>query len=174
MDFALYVNQNLAGLEGQAKLSDRNGQGNINSIHLRSKASDMYVGLEREGEVTLGYGWVVIPVNGGNLSAAHGSDGTLYATVVVYPALDAGFAGFTNCGDGSPGLADAMRRITGIDVNSHRGRPATHSPKTAGDEVMYECRISIFVKTPSAKRNGRTIRLREIGLPGKAGGGSGY
>jgi len=50
------------------------------------------------------------------LSAANGSGGTFYATIAIYPALDVGFAGFTNCGDGSSALDETIKQITGLDI----------------------------------------------------------
>jgi len=115
-DFALYVMENLAGLEGQGKLLDKNGYENIHSVHMTAKISEMYIGMEQEGNVTMGYGWGVFAVEGGNLSVADGSGGTFYARIAVYPALDVGFAGFTNCGDGSLALDEAIKKITGMDI----------------------------------------------------------
>ncbi len=115
-DYALYVRENLAGLEGRGKLLDLKGYSNIHAIHLTAKIKDMYQGMEQEGNLTLGYAWAVIPVEGGNLSAADGSGGTFYATIAVYPALDVGFAGFTNCGDGSQALSEAIKKMTCLDL----------------------------------------------------------
>jgi CubicO group peptidase (beta-lactamase class C family) len=117
VDYAQYVMENLAGLKGHGKLLDKKAYENIHSIHLTTKISDMYIGMEQDDDITMGYGWVVFPVEGGNLSAADGSGGTFYAKIAVYPALDVAFAGFTNCGDGSPALNEAIKKITGLDIN---------------------------------------------------------
>lgn len=66
----------------------------------------------------MGYGWVVIPEEGSLLSVADGSGGTFYARVIVFPALNAAFAGFTNCGDGFKSLDKTIERITGLNWNS--------------------------------------------------------
>jgi CubicO group peptidase (beta-lactamase class C family) len=117
IDFAQYVMENLAGLKGHGKLLDKKAYENIHSIHITAKISDMYIGVEQDGNITMGYGWAVFPVEGGNLSAADGSGGTFYATIAVYPALDIAFAGFTNCGDGSPALNEAIKKMTGLDIS---------------------------------------------------------
>lgn len=66
----------------------------------------------------MGYGWMVIPEGGKLLSAADGSGGTFYARVIVFPALNAAFVGFTNYGDGYKALDKAIERITGLKWNS--------------------------------------------------------
>jgi CubicO group peptidase (beta-lactamase class C family) len=115
-DYALYVLENLAGLEGQGRLLSQNSYANIHAIHLTAKISEMYMGMTQEGDLTLGYGWGVFPIPGGNLSVADGSGGTFLARLAVYPALDVAFAGFTNCGDGSAALDEAIKRLTGLDI----------------------------------------------------------
>jgi len=116
MDFALYVLENLAGLEGQGKLLGKDGYENIHSVHLTVEISEMYIGMSQKGDLNLGYGWGIVPTDSGNLSAAEGSGGTFYAIIYVYPALDAGFVGFTNAGDGSEALGEAVKRITGLEL----------------------------------------------------------
>jgi CubicO group peptidase (beta-lactamase class C family) len=117
IDYAQYVMENLAGLKGHGKLLDKKAYENIHTIHITAKIREMYIEIEQEGNITMGYGWAVFPVEGGNLSAADGSGGTFYATIAVYPALDVAFAGFTNCGDGSQALNEAIKKITGLDIS---------------------------------------------------------
>jgi CubicO group peptidase (beta-lactamase class C family) len=116
IDYAQYVKENLGGLKGKGKLLDKKSYQNIHAIHLTAKISDMYIGVEQDGNITLGYGWAVFPVGNNLFSAADGSGGTFYATIAVYPALDVAFAGFTNCGDGSAALNEAIKQITGLDI----------------------------------------------------------
>jgi CubicO group peptidase (beta-lactamase class C family) len=115
-DYALYVMDNLAGLKGQGRLLDKTGYTSIHTIHLTAKINDMYMGANQEGNLTLGYGWGVASVEGGYLSVADGSGGTFYARIAVYPALDIAFAGFTNYGDGSAALDEAIKKITGLAI----------------------------------------------------------
>ena len=67
--------------------------------------------------MTMGYGWGVFDPEGNLLSAAEGTEGTFFARLVIYPALDLAFAGFTNCGNGSAALDEAIGRITGFEWN---------------------------------------------------------
>lgn len=113
-DFALYALENLTGLKGQGKLLGKDGYANIHTIHLTTKISEMYIGVNQKGNLSLGYGWGIVPEAAGNLSMAEGSGGTFYAMIGVYPALDAGFVGFTNSGDGSEALREAIKKITGL------------------------------------------------------------
>jgi hypothetical protein len=59
-------------------------------------------------------GWV-IPEEGSLLSVADGSGGTFYARVIVFPPLNAAFAGFTNCGDGYKALDKVIKKIAGFN-----------------------------------------------------------
>jgi CubicO group peptidase (beta-lactamase class C family) len=115
-DYALYVRENLMGLLGAGKLLDRKGYGNIHCVQLTAKISDMYFGADQEGDMTLGYGWLVIPVGNGFFSIADGSGGTFYATMAVYPDMDIAFASFTNCGDGNKAIYEAAKLATGFDL----------------------------------------------------------
>lgn len=113
-DFALYARENLVGLGGQGKLLSKEGYERIHTIHLTTKAGEMYIGLNPEDTIYLGYCWEIIPTDSGNLSVSQGSGGTFYATIAVYPALDLGFVGFTNSGDGFMALGEASKRMTGL------------------------------------------------------------
>ena len=113
-DFASYVQENLAGLEGKGKLLDKTGYESIHSIHMRVKISEMYLDNKQKGELTMGYGWDVVTLGGDNISVASGSGGTFFATIAVYPGLDIGFVGFTNSGDGVQALEEAIKKTTGI------------------------------------------------------------
>jgi D-alanyl-D-alanine carboxypeptidase len=115
-DLAFYVQDNLAGLQGQGKLLDKNGYENIHSIHLTVPISEMYQGNKQKGDLNLGYAWAIISVGGDNVSAAEGTGGTFYAVIVVDPSLDAGFAGVTNSGDGLQALEVALKKMTGFDL----------------------------------------------------------
>ena len=113
-DFALYVQENLAGLEGKGKLLDKTGYENIHSIHMTVKISEMYLDNKQKGELTMGYGWEIVTLGGDNISVAQGSGGTFFATIAVYPGLDIGFVGFTNSGDGVQVLEEAIKKTTRI------------------------------------------------------------
>lgn len=78
------------------------------------KISEMYLDNKQKGELTMGYGWEVTTIGGNNVSIAQGSGGTFFATIAVYPALDIGFVGFTNSGDGAQALEEAIKKTTGI------------------------------------------------------------
>ncbi len=117
-DYALYVMENLAGLEGHGKLLNKKGYENIHNIHMTTKVGDMYLytppSAQADDTVNMSYGWGITTFRGNNLSAADGSGGTFYAIIMVYPALDVAFAGFTNCGDGSSALQEAIFLMTGL------------------------------------------------------------
>lgn len=114
-DYAIYVRENLKGLKGKGKLLNQKGYKNIHSIHITANIKDMYMGVNDEGTLTLGYGWLVLPVENSLLSTADGSGGTFYATIALMPDLDIGFAAFTNCGDGSKAISEAVKLTTGFD-----------------------------------------------------------
>ena len=118
-DLALYVQENLLGLQGTGKLMEKSNYENIHIIHHTAVIKEMYPGLFQEGELTLGYGWAVIP-DGDKafISMADGSGGTFYATLVVYPALNIAFAGFTNCGGGNLALSEAIEQMTGFKLGN--------------------------------------------------------
>lgn len=118
IDFALYAQENLIGLQGNGNLLSQEGYQTIHSVHLKTKLSDMYINSKEKGYITIGYGWMVIPEGGTLLSAADGSGGTFYARLIVFPALNAAFAGFTNCGDGFKALDKAIERMTGLNWDS--------------------------------------------------------
>lgn len=118
IDFALYAQENLSGLQGNGNLLSQEGYQTIHSVHLKTKLSEMYINSKEKGYLTMGYGWMVIPEGGKPLSAADGSGGTFYARLIVFPALNAAFAGFTNCGDGFKALDKAIERMTGLSWNS--------------------------------------------------------
>jgi CubicO group peptidase (beta-lactamase class C family) len=117
VDYAAYVHENLLGLQGKGKLLDQKGYETIHSVQESVKISDLYQGTNQKGDISLGYGWAIVPVEGGFLSVAEGSGGTFYATIAVYPALDVGFAAFTNCGNGNEAIGDAVKAATGFDWN---------------------------------------------------------
>lgn len=118
IDFALYAQENLIGLQGKGKLLSQEGYQTIHSIHLKTKLSEMYINTKEKGQITMGYGWMVIPEEGSLLSVADGSGGKFYAGLIVFPALNAAFAGFTNCGDGYKALGKIIEWITGLKWNS--------------------------------------------------------
>jgi CubicO group peptidase (beta-lactamase class C family) len=113
-DFALYVHENLAGLLGQGMLLNKKGYENIHSVHQTAKISEMYQGTEQSGDVSMGYGWGILMDEGRPVSVAEGSGGTFFALIAAYPALDLGFAGFTNSGDGILALQEAIKKMTGM------------------------------------------------------------
>lgn len=115
IDFSLYAQENLIGLQGRGKLLSLEGYQTIHSVQLTAKLSEMYVNTNKKTKVTMGYGWVVIPEEGSLLSVADGSGGTFYARVIVSPPLNAAFAGFTNCGDGYKALDKVIKKITGFN-----------------------------------------------------------
>ncbi|HSW57203.1 MAG TPA: serine hydrolase [Dehalococcoidales bacterium] len=134
-DFALYVQENLAGLQGHGRLLDKKGYDNIHTLHLSEKISDMYAYNPQmsgqKGTVNMGYGWAISTFQGSSLSTASGSGGTFYATIAVYPALDIGFAGFTSCGDGSAALEEAILQMTGLDDSPAQVTSATGTAKNS-------------------------------------------
>jgi CubicO group peptidase (beta-lactamase class C family) len=115
IDFSLYAQENLIGLQGRGKLLSLEGYQTIHSVQLTAKLCEMYVNNNKKTKVTMGYGWVVIPEEGSLLSVADGSGGTFYARVIVFPPLNAAFAGFTNCGDGYKALDKVIQKITGFN-----------------------------------------------------------
>lgn len=118
IDFSLYAQENLIGLQGRGKLLSLEGYQTIHSVQLTAKLSEMYVNINKKTKVTMGYGWVVIPEEGSLLSVADGSGGTFYARVIVFPALNAAFAGFTNCGDGYKALDKVIQKITSFNLKT--------------------------------------------------------
>jgi CubicO group peptidase (beta-lactamase class C family) len=117
-DFALYVRENLLGLEGKGKLLNTDNYRAIHSIQITTKIKDMYMGAKGNAKLTMGYGWAVIAEEGSLLSVADGSGGTFYARIIVFPALNTALAAFTNCGDGSHALDKVIERLTGFEWNS--------------------------------------------------------
>lgn len=117
-DFALYARENLLGLEGKGKLLNQEAYRRIHSIQLTTKVREMYVNTKGNAKITMGYGWVVIPVERSLLSAADGAGGTFYARIIVYPALNMALAAFTNCGDGTGALDEIVQRVSGLEWSS--------------------------------------------------------
>ena len=124
-DFALFARETLLGLQGKGMLLDEAGYRELHSVHATATIAEMYgPGLaallrgygSRLGsqEVSMGYGWGVVPLPEGMLSAADGSGGTFFARIVVFPALDAAFVGATTTGAGAPALDAAIETITGL------------------------------------------------------------
>jgi CubicO group peptidase (beta-lactamase class C family) len=114
-DFALYAKETLAGLKGTGILMKKPHYETIHRVHLNAGISDMYDSPGQEGEIPLGYGWIVIDDSTGTISTADGSAGTFYATIIVYPGLDLAFVGVTSCGDGKEALNKAIHEITGLE-----------------------------------------------------------
>lgn len=113
-DFARYAGEHLAGLQGEGRLLTQSSYERIHSIQGSERARVMYQGANSRRVITLGYGWAVVSIDDAMLSAADGSGGTFYARLVVLPALDIAFAGFTNSGDGEAALSEAIRELTGL------------------------------------------------------------
>jgi CubicO group peptidase (beta-lactamase class C family) len=120
LDYALYVKDNLMGLKGKGKILSQEGYQRIHSVQETSSMKDMYIGTNQDVESAFGYGWGLAPVENNYISIADGSGGTFYARMIVYPALNVGFCGFTNCGDGAVALDKIIERITGFEWNSNQ------------------------------------------------------
>lgn len=114
-DFALYAKETLAGLQGTGILMEKAHYETIHCVRLIAGISDMYDSPGQEGEIPLGYGWIVIDDSNGAISTADGSAGTFYATIIVYPGLDLAFVGVTSCGDGKAALNKAIHEMTGFE-----------------------------------------------------------
>jgi CubicO group peptidase (beta-lactamase class C family) len=118
MDFALYAQENLAGLQGKGVLLAKAEYQALHSIHETTSLSDMYVSATGDQQLTLGLGWMVIQERGSLISAADGSGGTFFARIIVFPALNVAFVGFTNCGNGSPALDNLIKKLSGFEWGS--------------------------------------------------------
>ena len=118
-DFALYARENLLGLQGKGKLLSRNYYEIIHAIHAEAKLNEMYVGLDTDETITLGYGWAVLNVDNNLLSMFDGSGGTFYARAIIYPALNISFVGFTNTGKGNKPLESVLKQIVGLDIETN-------------------------------------------------------
>lgn len=113
-DLALYAQEILRGLQGQGALLDLQAYDQMHTVHAEERVSRFYQGARGRQAVTLGYGWGVSEIDHERISVADGSAGTFYARVVVLPALDVAFVGFTNAGSGEPALSEAYRASTGL------------------------------------------------------------
>jgi CubicO group peptidase (beta-lactamase class C family) len=128
-DFARFARETLLGLQGRGILLDEASYRAMHSVHATVTVGEMYgpglaamsrgygsaLGSEK---ISIGYGWGVIPLPEGTLSAADGSGGTFFARIVVFPALDAAFVGATSTGAGAQALDAAIERITGLQWRS--------------------------------------------------------
>ncbi len=128
-DFARYARETLLGLQGRGILLDQAGYREVHSVHATVRIAEMYgpglAALNRgygsslgPEKVSIGYGWAVVPLAEGSLSAADGSGGTFFARVVVFPAKDAAFVGATTTGAGARALDAAIEEITGLKWRS--------------------------------------------------------
>lgn len=68
-DLALYTRENLLGLQGKGKLLSKEYYKKIHSIHTPAKLNEMYMGIDTEETITLGYGWAVMKVDNDLLRA---------------------------------------------------------------------------------------------------------
>lgn len=128
-DFARFARETLLGLQGKGTLLDAAGYREIHRVQATVHLAEMYGpslaaarGLAPGGggadTLTLGFGWVVLPLPEGLLSAADGSGGTFFARVLVFPPLDAAFVGITSAGSGAAALDAAIEAVTGLEWRS--------------------------------------------------------
>ncbi|MBN1647623.1 MAG: beta-lactamase family protein [Spirochaetales bacterium] len=114
--FTAYAREQLQGLKGKGTLLSQTGYSTMHSIQAQADIETMYQGAGRgTGTIKFGLGWAVEETDSGLFSMADGSGGTFYARLIVYPALDIAFAGFTNSGSGEV-LSDVIRRTTGFEI----------------------------------------------------------
>jgi CubicO group peptidase (beta-lactamase class C family) len=115
LDYALYAQEHLLGLQGKGKLLSQEEYKTMHDIHVTVNLRDMYPHMKQDREAMFGYGWGIAKKEEGNLSAAAGSGGTFFAQIYIYPALNVAFVGFTNCGDGAQALRETYQKATGLD-----------------------------------------------------------
>ncbi len=114
-DLALYARENLLGLQGKGKLLSKEYFKNIHSMHTPAKLNEMYMGIDTEETITLGYGWVVMKVDNDLLSMFDGSGGTFFARAIIYPALNISFVGLTNTGKGNQALESTLKHTLDLE-----------------------------------------------------------
>ena len=117
-DLTTYIRENLLGLQGNGKLLSKEYYKNIHSIHTSTKLNEMYMGIDTEEIITLGYGWVVMKVENDLLSMFDGSGGTFFARAIIYPALNLSFVGLTNTGKGNKALESTLKHILDLDIEA--------------------------------------------------------
>jgi len=117
-DLAIYARENLLGLQGKGKLLSKEHYRIIHNIYTPAVLNEMYVGLDIEETITLGYGWAVLKVNDNLLSMFDGSGGTFFARAIIYPALNISFVGLTNTGKGNMAIESAFKQILGVDIKT--------------------------------------------------------
>jgi len=114
-DYAKYAKEHLLGIQGKGILLEQVEYEFIHKIHVKARISEMYQSINAKGNITMGYAWAVVPVDSKNtLSAADGSGGTFFARIIVFPKINAAFAGFSNCGNGNTALDFVIEKITGL------------------------------------------------------------
>jgi CubicO group peptidase (beta-lactamase class C family) len=117
-DFAVYARENLLGLQGKGQLLNADDYKTIHSVQVTANLKEMYPSMKMDHQMTFGYGWAVIPSDNSNISAADGSGGTFFARIIVFPALDVAFVGFTNSGDGTQALDAVIEKVSGLQWKS--------------------------------------------------------
>ena len=117
-DLALYARENLLGLQGKGKLLSKKYYINIHSIHTPAKLNEMYMGIDTDETITLGYGWVVMNVDNDLLSMFDGSGGTFFARAIINPALNISFVGLTNTGKGNKALESTLKHALDLDIET--------------------------------------------------------
>ena len=117
-DLAIYARENLLGLQGKGKLLSKERYEIIHKIYTPAILNEMYVGLDIEETITLGYGWAVLKVNDNLLSMFDGSGGTFFARTIIYPAQNISFVGLTNTGKGNMALESAFEQILGVHIKT--------------------------------------------------------
>jgi CubicO group peptidase (beta-lactamase class C family) len=127
LDYAKYAKEHLLGLQGRGLLLEQTEYEIIHKIQAEAKLGEMYQiddiatlkNMNPNTKITMGYGWSVIPVDSENtLSAMDGSGGTYFARIIVFPLIDAAFAGFSNCGNGNKALGFVIEKISGLKWDS--------------------------------------------------------
>ncbi len=118
LDYAKYAKEHLLGIRGKGILLNQSGYHNIHSIQANIDKKKMYQGEGSRGNVTMGYGWIVLPMDKKNnfLSAADGSGGTFYARIILIPSMEIAFVGFSNCGNGNIALNFLGKKILGLNL----------------------------------------------------------
>ena len=117
-DLALYARENLLGLQGKGKLLSKKYYINIHSIYTPAKLNEMYMGIDTDETITLGYGWVVMNVDNDLLSMFDGSGGTFFARAIINPALNISFVGLTNTGKGNKALESTLKHALDLDIET--------------------------------------------------------